>query len=125
MKKAYPFYPGTYPIDSYGNGGFRFAKTSHRGSIICCPSGIYTWNIQDFFLLKLNDLEIIREKLVSSSLLILGTGKTHISLSSETRIELFEAGINFDTMSTGAACRTYNILLAEGRPIMAGLLAVD
>lgn len=34
-------FPGRAPIDAYGNGGFRFADMSHRGSIICIPSGIY------------------------------------------------------------------------------------
>ena len=36
-------YPGRAPIDAYGNGGFRFAEMSHRGSILCLPSGIYAW----------------------------------------------------------------------------------
>ena len=36
-------YPGRAPIDSYGNGGFRFAQMSHKGSILCLPSGIYAW----------------------------------------------------------------------------------
>src|SRR5215210_164198 len=37
-------YPGRAPIDAYGNGGFRFAEMSHRGSILCLPSGIYAWS---------------------------------------------------------------------------------
>ena len=36
-------YPGRAPIDAYGNGGFRFAGMSHRGSILCLPSGIHAW----------------------------------------------------------------------------------
>src|SRR5581483_9295835 len=36
-------YPGRAPIDAYGNGGFRFADMSHRGSLLCLPSGIYAW----------------------------------------------------------------------------------
>ena len=36
-------YPGRAPIDAYGNGGFRFADMSHRGSILCLPTGIYAW----------------------------------------------------------------------------------
>ena len=36
-------YPGRAPIEAYGNGGFRFAGMSHRGSILCLPSGIYGW----------------------------------------------------------------------------------
>ena len=40
-------YPGRAPIDAYGNGGFRFADMSHRGSILCLPSGIYAWPVTD------------------------------------------------------------------------------
>uniref|UniRef100_UPI0019535063 hypothetical protein n=1 Tax=Stenotrophomonas maltophilia TaxID=40324 RepID=UPI0019535063 len=36
-------FPGRAPIDAYGNGGFRFADMSHRGSILCLPSGIHGW----------------------------------------------------------------------------------
>ena len=43
MTAATPRYPGRAPIDAYGNGGFRFAEMSHRGSILCLPSGVYAW----------------------------------------------------------------------------------
>ena len=48
-----PFYPGRAPIDAYGNGGFRFAGMSHRGSILCLPSGISAWSP-----LRLEDLSL-------------------------------------------------------------------
>ena len=38
-------FPGRVPIDAYGNGGFRFADMSHRGSLMCLPSGIYGWDV--------------------------------------------------------------------------------
>ena len=41
-------FPGRAPIDTYGNGGFRFAGMSHRGSILCLPSGIYGWDEPGF-----------------------------------------------------------------------------
>ena len=44
MKQPSARYPGRAPIDAYGNGGFRFAEMSHRGSILCLPSGIYAWS---------------------------------------------------------------------------------
>ena len=43
MTLAAARYPGRAPIDAYGGGGFRFAQMSHRGSILCLPSGIYAW----------------------------------------------------------------------------------
>ncbi len=36
-------FPGRAPIDAYGNGGFRFAGMSHKGSLLCLPSGVYGW----------------------------------------------------------------------------------
>jgi len=45
MKPAH--FPGRAPVDTYGNGGFRFADMSHRGSILCLPSGIYGWSALD------------------------------------------------------------------------------
>ncbi|MDP1051249.1 Mth938-like domain-containing protein, partial [Klebsiella quasipneumoniae] len=41
-------FPGRAPIDAYGNGGFRFADMSHRGSILCMPSGIHGWDVAAF-----------------------------------------------------------------------------
>ena len=40
-------FPGRAPIDAYGNGGFRFADMSHRGSLLCLPSGIHGWDVTD------------------------------------------------------------------------------
>lgn len=40
-------FPGRAPIDAYGNGGFRFADMSHRGSLLCLPSGIHGWELQE------------------------------------------------------------------------------
>ncbi|MHB1111361.1 MAG: Mth938-like domain-containing protein, partial [Devosia sp.] len=39
-------YPYQAPIDAYGNGGFRFAGMSHRGSLLCLPTGMRAWNVQ-------------------------------------------------------------------------------
>ena len=50
-------FPGRAPIDAYGNGGFRFADMSHRGSILCLPSGSHGWNRQDGDLLTVASLE--------------------------------------------------------------------
>ena len=40
-----PHLPHQAPIDAYGNGGFRFAGMSHRGSLLCLPSGIWAWSV--------------------------------------------------------------------------------
>ena len=46
MRPAPAHYPARAPIDAYGNGGFRFADMSHKGSLIIVPSGIYAWDAE-------------------------------------------------------------------------------
>ena len=53
IRKAH--FPGRAPVDAYGNGGFRFAEMSHRGSILCLPSGIHGWEPADPAVLKPED----------------------------------------------------------------------
>ena len=90
------YVPGRHIIDAYGNGGFRFAEMSHRGSILMLPSGVRAWAPVDA-------RGIDRDAL---------------------RRWLKEAGIGLDVMQTGAAARTYNILVAENRKVAAALVAV-
>ena len=118
-------FPGRAPIDSYGNGGFRFADMSHKGSILCLPSGIYAWDVIgpdqlspekfDQLLLEARDIEI----------LLVGTGRELLPLQGSLKDCLREHSVSGDPMSTGAAVRTYNVLLAEKRAVAAALIAVE
>ncbi|MBO0663431.1 Mth938-like domain-containing protein [Jiella sp. MQZ9-1] len=116
-------FPGRAPIEAYGNGGFRFAEMSHRGSILCLPSGIYGWSAtaEEPFLGE--RLERIFDEEIR--FLLFGTGKNIRRLPPGLAERLKRAGISCDPMSTGAAVRTFNIMLSEGRPVGAALVAVD
>lgn len=119
------FVPGAHPIDSYGAGGFRFAEMSHRGSILALPSGICAWAAvtpQDIDAAAL--APVFAEPAGSIELLILGTGPTFVYPTAALRDRLAAAGIAVEPMSTGAAIRTYNILVGEQRRVAAALLAV-
>ena len=118
-------YPGTAPIDAYGNGGFRFAEMSHRGSILCLPSRIQAWDVGVDGPVTLADLAPVLEELRAPTFLILGTGAKQVFPSLDIRGAFADAGLALDAMSTGAACRTYNVLLGEGRPVAAALVAVE
>ena len=118
-------YPGQAPIDAYGNGGFRFAEMSHRGSLLCLPSGIYGWEAGSGDGLSASDLGRALAELKSPDFLLLGTGEKQHFPSPDLRAAFDDAGIGLEAMNTGAACRTYNVLLAEGRPVAAALIAVD
>lgn len=116
-------FPGRAPVDSYGNGGFRFAGMSHRGSILSVPSGIYGWNPGD--VIDREALARVFEEADEVEVLLVGTGREMVPLTPDLAAALREAGIVADAMSTGAAVRTFNVLLAEDRAVAAALVAVD
>jgi uncharacterized protein len=118
-------FPGRAPIDAYGNGGFRFAGMSHRGSILCLPDGVYAWDIASAGELTLATLARALGALERPQFLLLGTGRTQVFPTLDVR-RAFEAKlVGLEVMDTGAAARTFNVLLAEQRPVSAALLAVD
>ncbi|MFA5950464.1 MAG: MTH938/NDUFAF3 family protein [Hyphomicrobium sp.] len=118
-------FPRIAPIDAYGNGGFRFAGMSHKGSLLCLPSGIFEWagvgSIGDVSLQKLQKVLDDRQRV---GLLLLGTGPELKRPSLDVRQAFVAASVGLEIMDTGAACRTFNVLLAEGRAIAAALIAV-
>ena len=118
-------FPGRAPIDAYGNGGFRFADMSHRGSLLCLPSGIHGWSVDNAAAMTAADFAKIIEQAGEIEVLLVGTGDTMRVLPKELRLALKEAGISVDPMSTGAAVRTYNIMLSEARAVAAALIAVE
>ncbi len=118
------FVPGRHTIDAYGAGGFRFADMSHRGSILALPSGIKAWEPTSGQGLAPEDFALVFAEAADIELLLLGTGPDVIPVSETLRWRFREAAIRLDVMQTGAAARTYNILLAENRQVAAALIAV-
>ena len=117
-------FPGRAPIDAYGRGGFRFAEMSHRGSILCVPSGIYGWAPAFPADVSAAALQRVVEESGDIDVLLIGMGAMPVPLGHEAAAALRAAGVRFDTMSTGAAVRTFNVMIAEERRVAAGLLAV-
>ena len=120
-----PHFPRPAPIEAYGKGGFAFADMSHRGSLLCLPSGIHGWEPADASALTVADFEKLLAEADKVEILLVGMGKDLRPLPAALRAALKEAGIASDPMSTGAAVRTYNVLLAEDRAVAAALIAVD
>ncbi len=119
-------FPGQAPIDAYGNGGFRFAGMSHKGSLLCLPSGIYAWEpMQTSGRLGSQDFDKVFEEAGSVEVLLIGTGDALVPLTDPLRDKFRAKGISADAMPTGPAVRTYNVLVSEGRAVAAALLAVD
>ena len=117
-------YPYQAPIDAYGNGGFRFAEMSHRGSLLCLPSGMHAWEVTSFEELTLDALAPVFEVAEALDVLLIGVGPRFQPLSRELKAAFREHNIVAEPASTGSAARTYNVLLAEERAVGAALIAV-
>src|SRR4026209_2637538 len=83
MTSASARYPGRAPIDAYGNGGFRFADMSHRGSILCLPSGIYAWPVTKAGELDAAAFAPVFAEKAQIGLLLLGTGRRQVMPGAE------------------------------------------
>jgi uncharacterized protein len=112
-------YEGRLPIDGYGAGGFRVAGAVHRGPLALLPEGIVAWS-------GLPDLRPFVERAGEFDVLLVGTGAA-LALPegwAGERARLEAAGPGAEVMATPSACRTYNVLLAEGRRVAAALMPV-
>src|SRR6202142_4248722 len=108
------FYPGQAPIDAYGDGGFRFAGMSHRGSLLVLPSGIHAWEAVEAAALEPDSFARVFAEHDRLEFLLLGTGVSQLFPSPAIRAAFEAAGLGLEPMSTGAAARPFNALLAEG-----------
>ncbi len=116
--------PVRRPIDGYGAGGFRIAGEVFQGSVVVLPDRVVAWSA-DIAALSPDDFAAVLAMQPSPEILLLGCGRRAALVPPAVRQRLREVGIVIDAMDTGAACRTYNILLAEERRVAAALIAVD
>ena len=117
--------PRPAPIEAYGNGGFRFGGMSHRGSLLCFPDGIWAWQVASVSELTTSSLEAALARADQLDFFLIGGGRDPWVLPERIRQRFAEASLTVDAMPTGAAVRTWNILLAENRRVGAALIAVD
>jgi uncharacterized protein len=119
------FYPYQAPIDAYGNGGFRFAGMSHRGSLLCLPTGMHAWQVTTASQLTLDSLGLVLDAAERIDVLLIGLGNDIAAINPAIRSAMRERRIIVEAIATGGAVRTYNILLAEERAVAAALIAVE
>ena len=119
-----PHLPQAAAIEAYGKGGFRFAEMSHRGSILCLPSGIWAWPVRAADEITEDTLQraLARRDI---DLFLIGTGKAPWPIPEALRWRFRDARIGVEVMPTPSAVRTYNILFGERRRVGAALIAVD
>jgi len=105
------------PIDGYGPGFFRVGGSVVRGAVIVTETGARGWD-------GLEDAQPLLDLLGEIDVIFIGTGAEIAHIPGALRSQLEEAGIGVETMSSPAACRTYNVLLSEGRRVAAAVLPV-
>jgi uncharacterized protein len=119
------FYPYQAQIEAYGNGGFRFASMSHRGSLLCLPTGMHKWDVTSPKAVTLESLQLVLDAADGIDVLLIGLGNDIAGLDPAIRPAMRERKIIVEAVGTGGAVRTYNILLGEQRAVAAALIAVD
>ncbi len=118
-------FPRQVGIDAYGNGGFRFADMSHRGSLLCLPSGMQAWPVPSTTELTLASLQPVLDQADRIDVLLIGLGSDIVAIDPAIRTAFSERRIIIEPTQTGGAIRTYNVLLAEDRAVAAALIAVE
>jgi uncharacterized protein len=116
---------GRKMIGSYGDGGFTIEGVRHRGSVLVFPTRVEPWPVSRFEDITLGSLAAVLGEGAGVEMLMVGCGVRGALAPATLRDGLRQAGIASDFMDTGAACRTFNVLLAEDRLVAAALIAVE
>lgn len=110
-------YDAAPPIDGYGPGFFRIGGEVVQGGIFLMASERFPWE-------GFGDLDTIISRAPELDVLFVGTGAEICQIPATMRNALENADIGIELMATPTACRTYNVLLSEGRRIGAALIPV-
>ncbi|MEX2649096.1 MAG: Mth938-like domain-containing protein [Alphaproteobacteria bacterium] len=111
-------------IEAYGGGRFRIAGRVHEGSVLILPDKAIAWPVASLEAVSRASLAEVFERAQMLDILLLGTGAQLAMVDLGLRAAFIEARIALEVMATGAACRTFNVLLAEDRRVGAALIAV-
>jgi uncharacterized protein len=116
--------PGRRSIQKYGGGRFVVAGAKYEGSILILPGEILSWPVTDFEALTIAAFAPLIPHIKDVDFCLLGCGPAVKPLPLALRNQLKDAGLRVETMATGAACRTFNVLVAEGRALAAALISI-
>lgn len=117
MKLTEMTFAEAQPVEGYGPGFFRVGETRVEGAMLLTVVGLKSWGGYD----DAAPLLALAEEI---DVIFVGTGAdiAHIPAALRNRIE--EAGMGVEVMNSPAACRTYNVLAAEGRRVALAALPV-
>lgn len=125
MEFSKPDFGPRVPIDAYGNGGFRSAGDFVLGAQLFLASGRLAISPNTLVDLSLSDLAPVFEIKDDIDFLLIGCGEQILPLPKALRDELERLVLPVDLMDTGAACRTYNVLIAEERAFAALVFPIN
>ena len=111
-------------IDGYGPGQFCISGQWRVGAVIVLPDRTLAWEATDVTSLSADDFSAVLTAEPKVEILLLGTGATMRMIPKALRLALREQGVVVELMDSRAVCRTYNVLLAEGRRVAAAMLPV-
>ena len=112
-------------VQSYGIGRFKVSQIEYESSIIVLPLRTLSWGVKALNDINFQNLAPVLEDNPPIDILLIGCGKSMQLLPRDFSDRWRQNSIAVDAMDTGAACRTYNILSAEGRRVAAALIALD
>lgn len=118
-------FEGRHMIQSYGDGKFQISEKQYYQSLLVFPDQIIPWVHNDANDLTIHDFEEVLDVKPVVEVLLLGCGEKTCFVAHELREQLKERGTALELMDTGAACRTFNVLLGEDRRVAAALMLVD
>ena len=116
---------GRQVIQSYGAGQFVISDARFTGPVLVFAERCLAWNVAAFENLTPHDFAEVIVTEPKPEILLLGSGAGSALLQAPLRSEMRAAGIIIECMNTGAACRTFNVLIGEDRRAAAALFAVD
>lgn len=116
---------GRQIIQSYGRGGVKVNGLIYDRPLIVFPDEVLLWDVgDDAAALSVDDFSPLIERADMFDIVLLGCGAGMVFFPPTIRNSLRARGVNVDVMDSGAACRTYNVLMAEGRRVAAALLPI-
>jgi uncharacterized protein len=120
--RTIPTPAGRPTIQSYGTDGFRISGALYKGAVYVFPDGVVEW--RPAAPIDAEAFSTALERRDAFDLLLIGCGERGDALPTDLPASLRQRGLFCEVMATGAACRTYNLLSAEGRRVAAALLPI-
>lgn len=116
--------PDLHVVQGYRPGGFTISGVRYEGALLVFPERVLPWVAEDHRAIDLASLDAVRTAEPLPDLLVIGMGPGFAPIPAELRQAVRAWGVVIEAMATPAACRTYNLLVAEGRRVAAALIAL-